>query len=84
MFSFIEFADYVVGQFGSLCENGRIDNRRECEEAANQLNIDFGGEDAVSYYPGGCFVYEGKVVYFNTNFNGTSDNNSQPICGIGN
>jgi len=75
--------DYDVGELNSLCENGRrIDNVEECEKAANQLNEDFGYEEEVSGYPGGCYLWYG-TVYFNKNFDGVKEAESQPICGLG-
>jgi len=75
--------DYDVGELNSLCENGRrIDNVEECEKAANQLNQDFWGEEEVSGYPGGCYLWYG-TVYFNKNSAGVKEAESQPICGLG-
>ena len=91
MISFIEAADYVIGQFDSLCENGMIDNQSECEKAAEQLNLSFKSDEKVEDYPGGCYVIESGFwmhddgsdkyeVFFNKNLQGTSDISSRPIC----
>ena len=60
-----------------------IKNSLECEKAAKQLKNDFGGEEEVSDYPGGCYVHI-NTVYFNQNFTGVKQEESQPICGQGN
>ena len=60
-----------------------IEDPLECEKAAKQLNNDFGGPEEVSDYPGGCYVWH-NTVYFNENFAGALQEESQPICGQGN
>ena len=91
LISFIDAADYVIGQFDSLCENGMIDNQSECEKAAEQLNLSFESDENEEDYPGGCYLMESEfwmhddgsdkyVVYFNKNLQGTSDISAKPIC----
>ena len=60
-----------------------IENPSECENAAKQLKYNFGGEEEVSDYPGGCYVWH-NTVYFNQNFAGVKEGESQPICDQGN
>ena len=83
MISFIEFADYVVKPVNTLCENGRIENLEECKDAANQLGLYFESDEEASGYPGGCYAYDNYTVYFNKNFDGASDGDSNPICDQG-
>ena len=83
MISFIEFTDYVVGPFDSLCENGMIDNLSECEKAAHQLNFPFEKEERIANRPGGCYVEYDNTVFFNNDWIGTPtiEKTSKPICG---
>merc|ERR1712224_830194 len=75
-------SNYEIGEENTLCENARIENLEECKDAANQLNIDFGDEEEVSDYPGGCYVLNTvNTMYFNKNFPGAKEEKSQPICG---
>jgi len=82
---FGKFAKYVVGPANSSCENGMIKKLSECKQVAKQLNNDFGDEEEVSDYPGGCYVWTDPdtddTVYFNNNFAGASEEKSLPICG---
>ena len=60
-----------------------INDESECEKVAKELNYDFGGDEDESDYPGGCYLYYESTVYFNKNFCGAIQEQSQPICGPG-
>ena len=83
MISFIESADYFIGPKDSLCADGMDLDLSKCKKAAEKLDIEFKGEEEEQSYPGGCYIHDGSEVYFNKNWQGTSDDYSKPICGQG-
>ena len=82
MISFIESADYFIGPEDSLCKDGMYLDLSECLTAAEQLDIEFKGDEEEDNYPGGCYIHILFGVYFNYE-QGRSHAAAKPICGQG-
>ena len=69
MISFVESADYVIGEFETLCEYGMIDNLSECQKAAEQLNLSFKSDEEVE----DKYAFNGKLFTRQYKHRGSND-----------